>query len=293
MKSSKTSNQEGKSPDLTNADIMRTKLPKLPKPLKKLKRPQTKSTSRGDSSIPKNEKFSEDLHNFKSLISKKCKLKNDLIRKTKTSLSYNPTDKLKNPSQTKDPIQSTSSSDSEDLLQPATKSVSKYSKRVYFSRRLDMGNRNLLVINFEGVLGEFYKESFWDDKEESLHIRKSIIPGLKALSSQFQLALFFLSPNSNWSGFLSYLQSNSIKIDAAYTSENSNRWRFKSDKLKRPLKYSEHIQNYSQLTVDFGIQHEVISRMLVLTSFFMESGSCGHGNKLVVQNLHSIPVYLW
>jgi hypothetical protein len=290
MKSSKPSHPECKSPDLTNADMVRTKLPRLQKALKKTKRPQTKSTSRGESQLNKNEKFSEDMHELQTIISKRYKPKPDPIKKTKTSLSYNPTDN-KNPSQKPDP--STSSSDSEDLLQPATKSLFKFSKRVYFNRRLEMGNRNLLVINFEGVLGEFFKENFWDDKDESFHIRKGIIPGLRSLSKQFQIALFFICSKSDSGRVVSYLLSKHVRIDAAYTSENLNRWKLASDKVKRPLKYSEHIQNYSQLTIDFGIQHEVISRMLVLTSYFLEPGGCAVGSELVVQNLHSIPVYLW
>ena len=195
----------------------------------------------------------------------------------------------------KEPIvRSTSSSDIDESIRPATKEVSKWSKRIQFKRRLEMGNKNLIVLNFEGVIGDVFKDNIWQDQKEKLHTRKGAIKGLKDLINSFQVVLFFHTSRINPEKILQFFAKKFLTFDGVYVSENHEKWAQKySNKFKKPLKYSENIQNYSQISIDFGLQHEVLGRMLIVTSICVDDDNFVPGTNLIVRNLNSIPSYLW
>lgn len=294
MKSSKPHFREAKSTDISIADLARTKLPRLQKPQKKSKKPISKLSARLESTPHKSERTPDDKLNLSAFNRKKyLKLpKQEILRKMKTS-SSSAQDPSINPN-LREPANSTSSSYSDDCLHPPTTIESKYSRRLYFNRRSEMGNKNLVVIQFEGVLGSFFKYNLWEDSEDVLHLRKGAIKGLKMLAKEFQVALFFNNPLHECEKIMKVFQDKQVCIDACYASENENQWKSKSGKIKKPLKYSQFVQNYSQVSIDFGVQHEVLSKMLVITSVFLEPYSFFlTGPELIVKNAHTIPVYLW
>lgn len=294
MKSSKPHFREAKSTDISIADLARTKLPRLQKPQKKPKKTVSKLSARLDSTPHKSERAPEDKLNLSAFNRKKyLKLpKHEILRKMKTSSSS-----TQDPSfipALKDPNISSSSLNSDDCLHPPTSVHSKYSKRLNFNRRSEMGNKNLLVVQFEGVIGSFFKHNLWEDTDDILHLRKGAVKGLKMLTKEFQVALFFSNPADECEKIMKVLQDKQVCIDAFYVSENENQWKNKSGRIKRPLKYSQFVQNYSQVAIDFGVQHEVLSKMLVITSVYLEPYSYFlTGPELIVKNPHTIPVYLW
>lgn len=168
-------------------------------------------------------------------------------------------------------------------------------RRLFLKRRPEMGDCSLVVVNFEGVLGDIFKDNIWQDTQSTLHLRKGVIKGLKLLISHFQVVLFFHSPLPIYDPIITHFTSHNIAFDAIYSSENSFSWLQKcKGRFKKPLKYSEHVQNYSIIALDFNIQHEILSKMLILTSIWLENDEYFHpGINLIVKSFHSIPQYLW
>jgi hypothetical protein len=48
------------------------------------------------------------------------------------------------------------------IIPARTKETYGTTKRLKFNRRSEMKTANVVVINFEGVLGDIFKESFWE-----------------------------------------------------------------------------------------------------------------------------------
>ena len=155
-----------------------------------------------------------------------------------------------------------------------------------------MAAKGIVVIVFEGVVGDIYTDNMWQDKEPKLHIRKGLLKGIQIIRQHFQIALFIKSCYPNTGKLINFFNSKNIKFDAIYQSENEARWKSKTSALiKRKFKYSDHVQDFSQVSKDFHVEGEEISRMLVVTSTWPESSDSGVDS--VILNFHSIPQYLW
>lgn len=293
---------EQKQHDISIGDLSRVKLPRLQKPGKKGKKPISKGNNRLDGTPSKYEQLVEEIMDLQSCVSKKYgkSIKIESLRKMQKSISslnqdINTVNRNICVKSAKEPmIRSTSSSDTDDILTPVTDEVFNWSKRLFFRRRLEMANKNLIVINFEGVIGDIFKENIWQDQEEALHLRKGAKKALRHLLQSFQVVLFFHTSRVNYNKVLNYFSSKSINFDGAYCSENNARWATKcKGKFKKTLKYSEHMQNYSQISMDFGIQNEVLGKMLILTSIWLDHDEYfAAGLNLIIKNFQSIPQYL-
>jgi hypothetical protein len=47
---------------------------------------------------------------------------------------------------------------------PSTQKHYKRTKREYFGRRMSMIDKPLIILAFQGVLGDFLKHNFWSEK---------------------------------------------------------------------------------------------------------------------------------
>jgi hypothetical protein len=292
---------ENKSNDLSLGEMSRVKLPRLQKPLKKVKKPTLKG-NRLESTPSKYEQLAEEIQDLQNCISKKYgkSIKFDCLKKMQKSITslnqdMNKINKNLCIKSAKEPcVKSTSSSDVDEVI-PPTKHLSKWSKRVLFKKRPEMENKNLVVVNFEGVIGDVYKDNIWVDQREKIHKRKGVCKGLKDLINNFQVVLFFHTQRINYQKILDFLEFKNIYFDAVYVSENSTQWdKNSSGRFKKPLKYSEYFQNYFQISVDFGIQHDILGKMLVLTSACIDTDEDFSPNiNILIKNFSKIPQYLW
>lgn len=151
---------------------------------------------------------------------------------------------------------------------PNTKAMSEWSKRIYFNKRGEMSSKNLLIIIFDGVIGDCFKKNLWEEGPVKLYFRRGVIKELKRLKEDFQLALFFVSEDIKARKILKYFTTKDIFFDAVYKSRNHSRFMKKTMKniSKKPLKYSEFIQDYTQVYADFGLQNRVSEKVLIVTS---------------------------
>ena len=138
-------------------------------------------------------------------------------------------------------------------------STSKYYKRTYrhfFRRRMNQMDRPMIIINFQGVLGDFFKDSGLSAKQDSIMskqyvasmnppsnmpmaamnqefcqphmwVRIGTIDGLKYLAKHFQIIVFSRETCNEDMGQISqlnmiqqYLHQNDITIDAIYSSSS-------------------------------------------------------------------------
>ena len=291
---------ENKTNEISIADLSRVKLPRLQKPIKKIKKPLGNISSRIDPIPSKYDQLVEELIDLQTCVSKKYgkSVKVDCLKKLQKSISSLNQDSIRHNGRqsAKEPaIRSTSSSETGELMTPGVNKLNKWSKQLQFKRRLEMENKNLIVINFEGVIGDIFKDNIWQDQKEKLHIRKDAIKGLRELLYHFQVVLFFHSPTINYDKILKYFAKKSVVFDGVYASENSNQWLSKSQgRFKKSLKYSEHVQNYSQISNDFGILHEALGKMLIVTSIWLDHDEhFTAGLNLIIKNFNCIPQYLW
>ena len=155
-----------------------------------------------------------------------------------------------------------------NVEKPCTKPCTKWSKRIFFSKRTEMAMKNLVLFIFDGVLGDCFKKNLWGGSPIKMYFRRGVIKELKRLKEDFQIVLFFLSDEIKPRKVLKYLESKSLTFDAVYKSSNTLRCQKKKFNIlqKKPLKFSEFLQDYTQTYLDFGLQHEIQDRVLIITS---------------------------
>ncbi|CAG9311791.1 unnamed protein product [Blepharisma stoltei] len=162
-------------------------------------------------------------------------------------------------------------------LNPLTKAVHKTTKRIQIHRRLDATNKCVIVINFEGVIGDVFKHNIWDIEPAKLYMRRQAIKGIKALIKEYQVVLFVNSSRVKVSSLIEYFSMKNIKFDGVYRALTIYDY-IKDQKLKKSnaicqnlLKSPETLQNYRQISIDFGIQNQVAEKMLVIASTSLDS----------------------
>ena len=88
------------------------------------------------------------------------------------------------------------------------------SKRIWIQRREALVKRPLIVIIFDGLMGNFVKSPI---NETMLFIRKGLIEGLKLLSTNYQVAVFtHMREDYKIKFFIQALKNKKVVLDAVY-----------------------------------------------------------------------------
>jgi len=122
-------------------------------------------------------------------------------------------------------------------------------KRIYFARRKISSSAKLLIINFEGVIGDFYTPNALIKDNLGFYLRPNSISSLISLSSIYQLVVFFISEEELSKYALQYLISRCIIIDSAYMSLNYS--------------WENIAHNYDQIYNDYSLTKEASAQVLV------------------------------
>ena len=131
---------------------------------------------------------------------------------------------------------------------PRTTVMATFSRRLAYHRRLQMLERNLIIVVFEGVLGAYMRPEAWSTKKAKLVLRDTAFKAISQLMASFQVVLFFLHSHTKAKQVLSSFESAGIKFDGVYRS--NSKWGF-----------SPFTQNYDQILRDF---HLTQSQTLVI-----------------------------
>ena len=157
-------------------------------------------------------------------------------------------------------------------LTPATKKVYRTSKREQFHRRKDMQHKPVIVLGFEGLVGDVFKTNLWVNGPSKLYLRKDSVRSIKTLRKAFQVVLFLHSNRVILSKLLDVFEKRKVRFDAVYRSNSAKLHQVKPSKKqsiagkhKLPLKYSQYVQDYTQIALDFQIQLPE-SQLLVVSS---------------------------
>lgn len=165
-------------------------------------------------------------------------------------------------------------------IEPKTAEDAEFTTRLQFHRRKDHSDHLLVIIVFEGVIGDTFKKNLWSEDPPRLHLRPNAIHSLKKLAEHFQLALILLSDKTDFAKFDSLCSQEDFSFDAVYRSSNTARWESRLAKETvvggrerqrvRSLEYTGHVQDYSQVYLDFGITCDVLCKVLILASIAVD-----------------------
>ena len=108
------------------------------------------------------------------------------------------------------------------LLLPSTNKVYRNIKRIEFSRRMNMMDKPIVIIKFEGIVGEIHKERIWSDKNFKLITRGSAVDGLKLFSAYFQVVLFIQKSTKNTQKIKEWTKAKWLVLDAIYSKKKEN-----------------------------------------------------------------------
>lgn len=126
-----------------------------------------------------------------------------------------------------------------------------YSKRLAFQPRIDMVSRNLVILVFEGIVGDWLRPELWDKRPSVLHLRPLAIRGLQRLLTRFRVALFIQKPSVKSKRLLAHLQRFGVVFDAVYRSKNS--WAARPYQSDLPAACLKYVQSYDQVYADFEV----------------------------------------
>ena len=173
-------------------------------------------------------------------------------------------------------------------VSPSSSSASRshwpYTKRLTFKPRLNMGSRNLLILHFEGVLGDWLRTELWTKRPPCLHLRSTAIRGLQRLLQKFQVVLFIRKREVKSKRLLAHFQRFGVVFDAVYRSKNS--WTSRPSQGKLPTPCLKYVQNYDQIYTDFNVL-EVDKQCILVGSLRLcdEDISISHGHDLIYRRL--------
>lgn len=169
---------------------------------------------------------------------------------------------------------STSSSDTE--LKPSTKKVFADSKRISFKRRSEMTDKALVVLAFEGVVGDVFKENIWQFSPTKLYLRREAVNELKKLAKSFQLVLFIQGDKVKPGKLLDFFESRHVHFDAVYKAlKNSNNETLSARKKFHKVEF-KHLQSYTQVALDFKCQEDMLEKALVVSSLNLDIQENNH-----------------
>ena len=187
---------------------------------------------------------------------------------------------------------------------PSTPKTYKRTKRVLFARRMNLMDRPVIVITFQGVLGDFLKKQpqygfkettiiaqpqgstagnqapsnkekkqvVISREDDSVYLRSGVVEGLKYLSSLFQLIIFSRETVED-----SWFQSKGGQLpqSGVQTTAILN-WLQQNPDIKLDGFYASSVsakqqtmtEDYSQIFIDFGLnsEHKIKEKVLFVTS---------------------------
>jgi hypothetical protein len=92
-------------------------------------------------------------------------------------------------------------------------------RRVYFNRKAERAKLSLVVINFEGIIGEITKYPLFDpEAKHGIYLRKGAITGLVKLLRKFQVVMVSTLNESKIMAILNYFKTRKILFDGVYTN---------------------------------------------------------------------------
>jgi hypothetical protein len=151
------------------------------------------------------------------------------------------------------------------ILRPKTTMRYKSTKRIYFKRRPEMLEKNIIIMNCQGVIGDYFKPNLWNSDPPALYFRPSINfiyslkiglrEGIRQLYSQFELVLLSGYKTRRTRHIKAILDKESIKFDAVY--EN--------------LGESQKKITYDQIINDFKLKtsNAILKKILVKQDWFI------------------------
>jgi len=184
---------------------------------------------------------------------------------------------------TKHPLQKhllnrTANSDKTEIIEedPTTKVRWKWTERIRWRRRVQLKMAPLIILNFEGVLGDYFNENFWDGRVASLYLRPGWLRGLRILSKSMQLVLVASCSESKLFKLIALLDDRKVKFDAVYRRHN-----YLDDR---------HVINYSQVLSEFNYKESAADRVLVISSLSLENSEIEQreGHALVYERSASL-----
>mmetsp|Transcript_33094 Transcript_33094/g.38004 ORF Transcript_33094/g.38004 Transcript_33094/m.38004 type:complete len:544 (-) Transcript_33094:23-1654(-) len=124
-------------------------------------------------------------------------------------------------------------------LLPSTNKVYRNVKRIEFSRRMQMMDRPLVIVSFEGVVGSFHRDRIWSDKNPKLVTRGGAAVGLRLFCTYFQVVIFVQTASKKTAARVrDWLKAKAVFPDAIYSRKSDD----------------EHAdQDYAQIYNDFNI----------------------------------------
>ncbi|OMJ96058.1 hypothetical protein SteCoe_440 [Stentor coeruleus] len=133
---------------------------------------------------------------------------------------------------------------------PLSEAKTYYNERIYWKKR-KKGPLPLCIINFNGILGDNSKTSFWDTSSDKLNLVDSVRSGLKLLSDDFYIIIVSWFSREITKLLLKTFADNTIITDAIYlVRHRKQKYRFR--------------HNYTQIYEDFKVQN-VSSSVVVIT----------------------------
>ena len=154
-------------------------------------------------------------------------------------------------------------------------------------------DRPLIVITWQGVLGDFINEQGVSVKQDHLVTKKDIVPpekynfdnptnlwvrmgtidGLKYLAKHFQIVIFNRDTDledhgknySQINEISKYIAHNDIIVDAVYSQQtninqkdqdNDKKMKNEKGQFKIPLKTKDIWEDYKQIYLDFGLNND-------------------------------------
>ena len=131
--------------------------------------------------------------------------------------------------------------DYSNFIEPRTDRVFQFkSRRLDFARRKSHQDKMIIIIHFEGVIGEVKKRDLKEDSMQ-LILRHGAIEGIKELLKNFQVVLYSSMCENTLHMVIEHLiREHEIVFDAVYTRLQA-------------FKRSEEYCNYNQIYTDFDL----------------------------------------
>lgn len=139
-------------------------------------------------------------------------------------------------------------------LIPLSEAKTYYNERIRWKKR-KKGPLPLCIINFNGILGDYSKTSFWEIDTEKFSLVDGVHSGLKLLSNEFYIVIVSWFSREVTKLLLKTLDDDMIFSDAIYLVRH------------RKLKYRFR-HNYTQIYEDFKIQ-KVPNSVVVISSLVL------------------------
>jgi len=127
------------------------------------------------------------------------------------------------------------------------------------NRREHMASMSLIIVNFEGIIGDVAKLSFFDaDKRQALYLKRGVVAGIKRLMEKFQVVLVCSQAEYKINSILSYFKSNKIVFDGVYVKPREH--------------LNSILMSYTQIFNDFEISLEDVKwQVLILCTICLEN----------------------